>query len=396
VAVYAILRRAFTVLPAVVGALIIWSHPIVIDQTFQARFYGTLLMAAAVFCLVYCRPRSGKRDTIVVALASILLCTIHYFGIISLAAIIVGDMLAARQTLRERLWRLLPVAAGPLTLLLFVPFLRSQSADLPVRSWVEPFSAGSAGKLVEALFRALALPTVLIFWWTSQLISARIRSTEALSHCIPGEEGASTGSLQALAGMSALLVVPFVLIGISAVVMSVLIPRYMITAVLGVTPPAALLASRTRRPLLMFGALGVAALSYLDLSHDVRVQRDWEVEQRAMVNAVRGNDELPIVTFARAEAYMICYVAPDLAPRVVILDLRPEYRDELNQYILYEYGAEQKVRRFYDMPPLVRLKPLRAMGRFHLVPHQAVEGNDLPPLDRLPLRQVEGSVYEVK
>lgn len=100
VGLHACLRRSFALPAAALAVLATWSHPLLLNQAFNARFYGPWLAAITwyVYLMVRLR-RPGPSWGIKVALAgcAVLVCTLHYFGVISLALATAGELLARRR-----------------------------------------------------------------------------------------------------------------------------------------------------------------------------------------------------------------------------------------------------------------------------------------------------------
>src|SRR6266446_1197561 len=63
VLLYALLRRTFAVLPALVAVLAFWSSGAIISYAFYARPYAPLLAAAVAFCLIYGQDKRGPLAT---------------------------------------------------------------------------------------------------------------------------------------------------------------------------------------------------------------------------------------------------------------------------------------------------------------------------------------------
>ncbi len=121
---YAVLRRTFAILPALIAVLVLWACPMTSRYAFFARPYGLLLASTAAFCLFYCAEDFRPIRAPMTAVTSVLVCTLHYFGLFGLAAIVFGDLVARRESFRDRWRRILPAAAGPLVLLLLLPVVR--------------------------------------------------------------------------------------------------------------------------------------------------------------------------------------------------------------------------------------------------------------------------------
>src|ERR1700674_6001094 len=255
---YAALRRTFAVLPSLLAVLALWSHPTVIHYTFFARPYPTLLAASAGFCLFYGEERAGVSWALITAAAAALLCTLHYYGIFSLAAIVMVDIVTRRRSFESIVRRLLPVVAGPIALLLHLPFLRGPAAGHTVLSYLPAFSLQFAGGTILGFFSPLTELAVglILTWWISTLIWQR---RSLLGRPI-GPLSSVVGISQPAVLLSALLLVPLLQAILSWAWYNSLIDRYMIAGVLGATPLLAIIASRSPRPVLIAATIFVAVL----------------------------------------------------------------------------------------------------------------------------------------
>ena len=134
---YAVLRRSFAELPALIAILTLWSCQLIVMCAFFARPYAILLASTAAFCLAYGIEEEIRAwSSLAIALCAMLVCGVHYFGIIALAAIVLGDATIRRESWRTWSTRLIPAAAGPILWILFLPIFRAQIAGYDVRTFL--------------------------------------------------------------------------------------------------------------------------------------------------------------------------------------------------------------------------------------------------------------------
>ena len=81
--VYAALRSRFDWWASAAGAIAVISHPIIVRQAFEARFYGPWLFFVALYAWSLTQPRRWVQ-----AVAAVCVVSIHWFGVISLGLII--------------------------------------------------------------------------------------------------------------------------------------------------------------------------------------------------------------------------------------------------------------------------------------------------------------------
>jgi hypothetical protein len=366
---YAVLRRTFAVLPALIAVLALWSFPPIIKYAFYARPYALLLAATAGFCLVYGADEKGPVSTAMTAVLAALICTLHYFGIFALASVVVGDAIARRATLRSTIRRMLPAAAGPIALIPCVPFVLGWDAGQTVFSYLPPLTLQFALLATFHLFAgAIEIAFLLVLAWA---VSALIRRLAGGSGKPVEDATLKRGPWQPMAGLLGLLLVPLILAIFSLVDHPVMLSRYMSGGLLGATPLLALLASRLSPRALVVAAALIILLSILHLHRFDARQTEWQASKEKIISIGR-KDNVPIVTFSAHEAYVVYTYAPDLRSRVFIADLRSTERAKLSRSVLLGNQLETKWQAEYpDLPKQVNPDQLRRMGKFHLFNSEA-------------------------
>ena len=238
--VFLALRRNFPPTAAFVGSFAVWSNTIVAQLAFEGRFYGPWLLfcAMVVWSLGWDEElEASRRRDVAVAVSSVLVCTIHYFGIFSLGLIAAGA--AVSIALNGRTYRrLLPMTAGPVAFALCYPFYAGQRASLSVKTWISPLSAHQIREMFEFFVFAgpvLAGALILLLWigW----LRIRRFPTRSLRDAI-------TNTLP----FTALLLMPATLIAMSVLVQPSMQLRYAIPAALAWAPVIAMAADISRWP----------------------------------------------------------------------------------------------------------------------------------------------------
>jgi hypothetical protein len=363
---YALLRRSFAVLPALVTVLAFWSNPLVIQYTFYARCYAPLITATAGFCLIYGQDKKGPFASAVTAAMAALVCTLHYFGIFAVAAVVLGDTLARREPLPSIMRRWLPVAAGPIALAACLPF-------------VIAFNTGHLPSCAPPTLRALwswllggpvvATGVLVVAWCISIIASLPIHLFRR-----GGLESQPTrvGPLQPVAGLFGLVLVPMFILIFSLLAYSATNVRYMLPGLLGLTSLLALVAAKISPRILAGAAMLLALLG----AHNLRLYSDeqmrWQADKEQMINVGRL-DRLPIVTFNMHEAYLLYDYSPSLRDRVFIADLSQTHKVRVSSCLLLDTDLAKKWSTVNpDLPKLIDLDQLRRLGKFHLLSSEAV------------------------
>jgi hypothetical protein len=361
IALYVILRRGFEPLSSVIAVLAIWASPLILHESFDARFYTPLLASAAAFCLVFTGHYRRWVQYTLIALAAALLCTIHYFGIVALCGIVAGEFILRPGNWRDTARTFVPTLAGPVALACMIPFLLGQRAGLSVSTWVPSFRPDDLLDVMENLFVTLPLATVVICWWLFHWLAAKDRANSPID-------------MRAMAGLTGLILVPVAVTVFSAVAQPAMIPKYMIPAMLAAAPIVALLATAGPR----WGRAGLVVimigLGLLQLRHEAWVVDDaFEVAQKRLIASCEKAVEqgLPVVATSRKEAYTLYYAAPKTRGHVYIADIRPMIRGEvghdLMRHLMFETDFAAKYQRIYPVPALISVAELKKLGPFYLV-----------------------------
>ena len=173
VGVYTVLRQVYNVLVALAATLAIWSHPLILLYAFDARYYGPWFALAIWFCYFLGRARAlalRTWGTIALAVCSLLLCTIHYFGVLSLVIIVGCEWLWQRGRPMYSRNSMAAIAVGPIALVAFaVIFLPHQKATMTVPTWVAAPTVTSVSDLTMFLFLQGHLAAVVLLGWFSRL-----------------------------------------------------------------------------------------------------------------------------------------------------------------------------------------------------------------------------------
>jgi len=315
-----------------------------------------------------------------------MVCTLHYFGILGLIAIVLAEILTSHATLRSRIWRLLTVSAGPIALGACLPFVRGQMEGFSHLSYLGALTIDyAAGTVVELLGVPMLIGGGLIIaWWISELERSRHGDSERL------REQDRIVRLQPTAGLSALLLVPIMVILVSLVYQNLMLDRDMIAALLGSTALIAMLGCHLSSRVLAVAVIALVLISGLNLRVIATDLSALQTGEEFMLKqcVAMANDGLPIVTLSPQEAYLLYEYAPKIRPQLYVADLRPAYDQHLSSVALSLYELSAKAQTVQpDLPELANLDQLQLMGHFHLV-HTA-EGNPLAS-GSLPFQVVSG------
>jgi len=232
--VFVVLRRGFSRTAAAAGSLAIGANALVIEHSYEARFYGPWLLACALLSWLFARRQSrpSVRNAWALALAAIAVCTIHFYGIITLTLMAVAAVISGAPRWRERVPAVKPAAWGLLSLLIVVPLAFAQRRAYTVPSWLPDFSWQQLGTLLDELWLArLPLAAAFIILIGAAIRTRRTgpgRATLAFTRTAFGDTG--------IASLAALAAVPLALAALSLLGQPSMLSRYAIAAVLAWGP----------------------------------------------------------------------------------------------------------------------------------------------------------------
>jgi hypothetical protein len=306
--VYATLRRRFGWIPSLAGTLAVAGHSLVIAHAFEGRFYGPWLLFAAGFAWslgIDVGRRSRRRD-LAIALFSIALVEIHWFGVLSLGLVCLAVFALRRRHWREGLRLIAPSIAGVILLLASAPLAITQRAGSTNLLWVLELNAAQVMEMA-GVFWIAAIP--LIAAAVVLLVAVRARAER------PGQ--VAVLSEPSMVALWSLALMPVVLIMVSVVLQPSMVTRYAIVAVLAWAPLVALAITSLSR---LVQSAAVAALVVLAV---LGVQRVI-IEKREFAAVVASNStvferakamQLPIVFWGLHNIYPVA--GPQRSPRTL-------------------------------------------------------------------------------
>ncbi|MDB5291426.1 MAG: hypothetical protein JWL69_2667 [Phycisphaerales bacterium] len=320
--IYLICRRCVSVIPAVAAVLLVWSRPVVIHNAFELRFYGPLLAASVWFAYLLILSRRGVRGArIPLAIIAAFLCTVHYFGVLSLCCIWAGDWVANRRGWREVAADSWPLLAGLLAVAACVPLALSQRHGTSVGSWIARPSAANVVPYLKGFYPGAIIPGMVLFAAVSALIR-RIRRVDRSEYPRP--------AWRDFGGLLGLAAIPFALVAMSFAGQPAMVERYAIAVAAVLAPAAALLVARMNQPLRILACI----LLVVSGVQGLRGEKGEAAQQIAFEKRIAGlaaelralpPDGGPIVFQSPHDLFPMAWVAPELGPRLYSLDVdRPD------------------------------------------------------------------------
>ncbi len=371
--VYLTLRRRFDRLPSLIGPLAILSHRLVVRHAFELRFYAPMLLfcgaLAWLLSLDADRPVSRRRD-IAIAFTAVLLCTVHWFGVLSLGLLAAGAVASFGSRWKEGLRRVAPASAGIVALLACLPLFLGQRASITEPTWIPDLN------MVQ-----VTLMANLVWFAATPLVATAVLLVGYLRRSTRAARGAAIGSAlrdPGFAGLLALTLMPVLLVVISIRQPS-MIPRYTITALLAWAPLLALAAQSLPRWPRAAAVAWVGFSLLLVLGRATGEQRVWSIYIANGVSQLRQacRMNLPVLFQSRQLMYPVALQHRDECRLARVLEFGDPALDLLypagspmtpwRRFTRVEGEFARMHERLYGFPLVSNLADLDTVPRFVFV-----------------------------
>lgn len=377
---FAVLRRRFGPDASVAGAMAVGAHYLVVTHTYEARFYGPWLLGCAFFAWAMARHQAlrTRGSAIVVAVAAVLLCTAHFYGVITLG-LMVGAIVATHgRRWRDGLRLVTPASAGLAAVLAILPIALGIRSAYTVRSWVPEFELRQLRALASTFWLA-RLPL-------GAAVALAIGTVLGARGIIPRRAGPLARHAFADAGivaLASLLTVPLAMALVSILVQPATVFRYSVTTTLAWAPLVALALELLGRWPSIIARLAIVVFwwaSYVRVTfqqtvfaHDV-AEATMSLRHAQALDSARGapivfqsiHTIYPVWAEHRARADSIALLElPDSAFRRI---LPPGSRNErYSRGVIIDRDMARIHRERYGFPRLAAREVLDTTRRFYLV-----------------------------
>ena len=379
--VYALLRDGFERSASAIGALAVWTNSVVVTEAFDARFYGPWLLAAVSLAEVVRRQMRGGPSvlrSVAIAVISIVICTIHYFGFLSWIGVVGTTWIVSDASRRDRIRRLLPAVFGPVALALCLPLYLGQRAALTTATWIPDLSFGGVLFLFVAALLSPSIAAAVIGYVASVL--ARRRGV--------GNSDASVDDPFAL-GPALLLgqvIVPVALGIFSMAVQPAMQPRYTIVAALCGAPIVAAFYSRMLSgfrllTVCVVGATGIMLVR--DAGESARQRVRLHKRDMDQVIAIAARDSTVVVR-RRHTLYPVLRDRPELGRWAVLFDQTSTAPND--RFAIVERDVARVHERLYGFPHLVTRADLDRERAFYFL---EADSTRAPTRSEFPGRRIE-------
>ncbi len=363
IAVFLTLTSVYRPLVAIAATLGMWSGEILIAEAFQARFYSVWAALIAWFCFLLTRSERSflaPWHFVLRAILSVLICTIHYFGVFSFV-LVIGAFCAWNRAHPRRIgaliWSAIP---GPIVLLACTPIFLGQRAALTVPTWVPPTSLSRTLGVISMLLPTAALSLCAIALFYIQFLPRVVRSRA--NHARPGER------LGAGVSLASLILMPVILLFFSLLVQPSMIPRYAIVTCLAFAPLMAFLLDPCPRfvvvtCLTVFALAGVGPMVKL-VNESAQVSQ----ELRMLVDAIHSYpDETPVIIEDALDALPMHVYAPELRKQAAFLDFEVGELESATPYAIVNRDVLRRYTKHYPGLQLAALSKVRQFDRFLVI-----------------------------
>jgi hypothetical protein len=273
------------------GVVAVFSHRLIIFQAFEARFYALWVLLIAVLCCLLTGLRAAKRPGVRlagIAVVVVCVCTVHYFGILSVFAVVCAWFIAGSRTGKDWLWAGVILLVGVLALGCCAPLLVSQKAALTRATWVSFPTVSSTLDFLAGLVSWKTLLPCLVAGGLCRLMGRQ--KSEADSN---RNSGADLGVQASVLG---LLLMPVMIVGLSWTVQPALVDRYAIVGLIGLAPVYAVALSGCPLAIRLAAVAGALAVFVSNVDH---CRQSWdyrmglEVELQAELQTL--GEDVPVI-----------------------------------------------------------------------------------------------------
>jgi hypothetical protein len=360
---YSVLRAELAVMPAICGAVALWAQTVVMESAFNARFYGPWLFSAAALVVVLRRALVGPwnwRQSVMLGATSGIVCTVHYFGVLSWGSAVIVTLVLGRHTLPNVVRRLVPAVAGPIAIAACAPFYFGQRAAISITTWIPRASVADLGVLLVVALLSLSLIAALVGWAASAFFRSRSRTAGT-----DAERTSLIGPGQWL--LLSQVGVPLALIVFSLVVQPATQLRYWVPSSLSVACAVAIAVSRSVRSLqwltLAFSLASSVAIVADQGGAANEFARSVREDSTYVARAVKERGT--IVVRRRHSLYPVLQALPSAVPNAFLFGGPSGGRDSL--LVLNDLDIARVHQRRYGFPRITSRVQLDSLSQFYFL-----------------------------
>lgn len=361
---YLILARLFDWKVSLVAVVLTASHPLIVHQSTEIRFYGFWCTCVVwLCCVIQWNPESGTKrrlQWLLIVGLSLLTATSHWFGILSLG--LVALPLVIRQYVDERGYAraLVMLASGITGVCACLPFLYGQKSAISRPTWISPATVSDSLQFLNYLFPA----------WQILLCSAAAVGGVMLTRKTIAEKifRSLPENSTELLPCTSLALMPLVIVFVAWVLQPSLVARYAIVGVLGLAPVFAALLHQTHRKIqYVMMVLSLAGFSYAVFGYG----QQWNDEQRYQVSLLQHLRNCPAnatIIFEDRIVWMpLKHHYPELATGYRLADFTDADLSHDSALRIVQRDAGRRIEKWYPEYGMQPLETLKDRSEFYVV-----------------------------
>lgn len=373
-----ILVRHFDRLVICAAILLMMSQPLLIHHSTEIRFYGFWSTCCVWHCVAlrWCPKTRALRSVRALSLAilSFVVCTTHYFGVLSLGLILLPILWKRWSGWQTELVSIgLGIAAGLMCCLQYLP---GQKAALTRPTWISPATWPDTIGFLQSLIPTWQLIVCLFAFIVSiRVIVKRENSKE--SH-VPDHRKEHSSEIARLTPLLSLSLMPIVIVAVSWCLQPSLVTRYAVVGLPSLAVIAAWMMQRSGSRARMT-VIGVACVGFwLGVSHRVDEWSAEENERRQLVDQIRSLKQGPVILFEDRIQWMpVLHHFPDLRSQCLLADFEDRDLMKDSSLRLVQRDVGRRIQKWYPMYAMKQLKELSETPEFYVIPYREHSADDL-------------------
>ena len=364
--VYLILSRLFDWKVSLAAVILTASHPLIVHQSTEIRFYGFWCTCVVwLCCVLQWDPESSTKrrlQWLLIAGLSLLTATSHWFGILSLGLVALPLVIRQNRDARGYARALVMLASGMTGVCACLPFLYGQKAAISRPTWISPATVSDSLQFLNYMLPAWQILLCGVAALAGIMLTRKAKAEEAV-RSLPEK------SVELLPCLS-LALMPIVIVIVAWVLQPSLVARYAIVGVIGLAPVFAVLLHQANGKL----QIALVVVSLAGYSNAVfGYGRQWNGEQRYQVGLLQQLRNCPVnatVIFEDRIAWMpLKHHYPELAAEYRLADFNDSDLAHDSALRIVQRDAGRRIEKWYPDYKMQSLEMLSGQSEFYVVPY---------------------------
>ncbi len=389
VAGFLLLRRHFSLTAALAAIVLTAASPVLIHQAAEARFYALWMAAITLLALALDgdSPYYRRLRQAACLLLTTLICTTHYFGIISVTLLLSGHWYFGRhRDFHRSRFLMVLFLTGVAAVAFCLPLLSGQSAALTRPTWISAPTVMSSLAFLNVTMR----PWLIVSLLAAVVLDQFARRVQSHSQRVSDRpeplpqaqfkaaaEPAATGGILAMKPVL-LTLMPVALVFLSWLLQPAMVARYAIAGLVGLAPIYAALLQRTR-PSVQLIVLLLAVVGCINSAQTC--VRQWQQTDQRHLELEAWIDQQPqnhvIVMEDRIDWLPLIHRRPDLSDRCFLAVFDDADLAVDSSLRIVQRDAGLKICQWYPSFRARHIQHLPELDRFIVVPYAGGSHDDL-------------------